>query len=465
MWRRWPDAVLDPMIRLSEARSVLTTVAKRMLDVWSPDSLRGTAAAVKWNKGAVLATEDGLASLDALIQEARAGSLAAMQGLAGALNIDALQAKANKVGKQNRATADGIADWPIAVAATALAAAIQQLVLAVRADCLQDVDDRVRTLKRERSLMGFDDLLGQLHAVLAAQGSEGLLARAIRQQFQAALIDEFQDTDSHQFHVFRIAFAGQPLFLIGDPKQAIYAFRGADVRAYLEAARQASHRYSLEFNFRSTPPMVQAVNALFSRSTAPFVEPEIAFHPATARNFDPNPKGVAGSHGLHWLFVPPDTRNGNSVPTPIGQARTLLFRACASRIASYIKQEVPPGRIAVLVRKGFEGVEMVQVLAEAGVRSVVSGLGDVMQSLEMAELQRVLEAIAVPRDPSRVRAALATTLWGATHEDLVRLASPEEREWEEILTEVASCASCGPRRAPCNCSNGCSSRVRSCRAI
>ncbi|HEY0930789.1 MAG TPA: UvrD-helicase domain-containing protein, partial [Gemmatimonas sp.] len=438
-WRRWPDATIEPAVPVAAARVAVDLALGAFTVSWSVDALRQAAAGVKWNKGALLAADEGVHECDALAARAAGGDLAAAQTLADALCVEALYAKANKVGKQNRTAADAIADWPIAMAATVLQTALRELEMAVRADCLQAADARVRALKRERAVIGFDDLLEQLHRVLAAQGADGLLARAIRQQFQAALIDEFQDTDSHQFHVFRIAFTGRPLFLIGDPKQAIYAFRGADVRAYLEASRQAAQRYTLDYNFRSTPPMVQAVNALFSRSPSPFVEEEIAFHPAIARQHPAPDARLDGTHALQWLFVPPEERNGKPVYTPAVQARALVLQACAQSIVQHVRDGWKPSRIAVLVRKGFEGVEMVQLLAAAGVPSVVSGLGDVMQSREMEELQRVLEAIATPRDMPRIRAALATTLWGMSHHDLLRLATPAgEREWDQILGEIAA---------------------------
>lgn len=437
-WRRWPDADIDPIVAPTDAQAVARRALDAFVAVWSIDALRTAAASVQWNKGAPLAaafeTTEALDDLERLAARTAAGDLSAAQEIADTLRADALHAKANKAGRQNKAAADAIFDWPIARQASALHDALLTLELSLRADCLLATDARVRAVKQERHVIGFDDLLAQLHTVLAAQGSDGLLARAIRRQYQAALIDEFQDTDSHQFHVFRIAFAKRPLFLIGDPKQAIYGFRGADVRAYLAAGRAAAHRYTLGRNHRSTPAMVQAVNAVFSRRAAPFVDEEIRFHPAVAREHPAPPARLMGWHALQWLYLPPDVRNGKPVPTSAGDAKLLLLQACADIVVRYVTEGWNPNRIAVLVRAGREGADMVRLLANAGVPAVLTGLGDVMRSHEMEELQRVLEAIAAPGNLARVRAALTTSLWGLGHDDLLRLNTPEgEAEWEEIL--------------------------------
>src|SRR5690554_2524706 len=128
---------------------------------------------------------------------------------------------------------------------------------------------RLEQEKQRRAQMGFDDMLSRLDTAL--QGANGpRLAEVIRQQFPIALIDEFQDTDPLQYRIFDTVYniskndSSTGLFLIGDPKQAIYSFRGADIHTYLYARRATEGRhYNLETNFRSTQNMVNAVNQLF----------------------------------------------------------------------------------------------------------------------------------------------------------------------------------------------------------
>ncbi len=125
-------------------------------------------------------------------------------------------------------------------------------------------------------------MLLDLHLALEAE-SGPVLAEKLRQRYKAAMIDEFQDTDPLQWNIFKRIGAeqGYPLFLIGDPKQAIYSFRGADVFAYLNAGRNvtAEHRHTLGINFRSDKALVKAVNTLFAAGSDPFMCQDIPFHP------------------------------------------------------------------------------------------------------------------------------------------------------------------------------------------
>jgi exodeoxyribonuclease V beta subunit len=137
--------------------------------------------------------------------------------------------------------------------------------------------------KSEKGRVSFDDLLRRVARALDAAAGEGL-ADAVRRRFQAALVDEFQDTDDLQYAVFSRLFSAPQhlLFMIGDPKQAIYGFRGADIFSYLRAAQDAESCFTLVRNWRSSPGLVQAVNTLFSQSAAPFLFPGIEFTPGNA---------------------------------------------------------------------------------------------------------------------------------------------------------------------------------------
>lgn len=436
-WQRFPDATLAPAEPLAPARARVEQTLAAFAAVWDAAAFRARAATIKWNKGAPCGDPQSLEEVDARVAAALNGDLSAARDVAATLSISALQEKANKQGNAAKAASAGIAGWPEAAAATTLALALDAFLQALRVDCLTHTRDWLVTEKARRNLLGFDDLLGTLSAVLRRQGAQGPLARAIRQQFHAALIDEFQDTDGHQFAIFETAFGGRPLFLIGDPKQAIYAFRGADVHAYLDAASRTPQRYTLDVNFRSTPVMVDAVNAVFQRVGRPFLEEAIGFHPATAHSYTAPQTALVGTHALHWFFVPPEDRGKGPVPTSRREAETLLFTACANAIAQQIGDGWAPGNLAVLVRTTREGLAMARVLQDAGIPAVVSGLGDVMQSEEMRELQLVLEAIAAPRHLGRLRGALSTHLWGYTQADLLRLARPDaEPEWAALVDEV-----------------------------
>ena len=139
--------------------------------------------------------------------------------------------------------------------------------------------------KAERHQLSYDDLLVNLQTALLAPGGN-VLAERLRCDYAAVLLDEFQDTDPVQYEIFRSIYAGteQPVFMVGDPKQAIYSFRGADIFAYLGARADAACKYTLDRNHRSVPGLVNAVNALFRRrqNSSAFLFDDIHFNPAVA---------------------------------------------------------------------------------------------------------------------------------------------------------------------------------------
>lgn len=439
LWSRFPQVVISPDVALSTARSKLTAAVKEFRGEYEEQAFREFVGAMDWNSKAPCLAGEPLETLVRTIARALDGDLVAAQQIGKALSADELKAAANKKSKKSKDRLDLLPEWPIAKAAARMADAVTALTQAIRVDCLRCVRAWCDAEKRRRNVLSFDDLLESLHRVLTAQGPDGLLASAIRRQFQAALIDEFQDTDSFQFEIFATAFRGCPLFLIGDPKQAIYAFRGADVHAYLAAVRTADPQFTLVTNYRSTEDMVQAVNALFARRRHAFVEDAILYEPATATPKEGAPATLTGKHALHWLFVRPDDRKGKVTLTTTATARELLFAACVRHIATQIEAGWSPGRIAVLVRSRYEGVEIADLLRQHRIPAVVAGQGDVMHSDELIELQTVLEAIATPRHEARVRAALATHLWGGDARELLRLSEPgSEAAWDALLTQLSS---------------------------
>ena len=148
-----------------------------------------------------------------------------------------------------------------------------RFALAVRAE--------VERRKRDRYLLSFDDLLTRLQATLADPRSGPAAAQRLRDRYRIVLVDEFQDTDPVQWDILRLAFHGHAtLVLIGDPKQAIYAFRGADVNAYLAAAEIADHHATLAQNWRSDPDLLLGLQALFRG--AALGDPRIVVHPVSA---------------------------------------------------------------------------------------------------------------------------------------------------------------------------------------
>jgi len=314
--------------------------------------------------------------------------------------------------------------------------------------------------------MGFDDLLCDLDAVLTPHqaSSEGLqqaeaLAATIRRQFPAALIDEFQDTDPIQYRIFSRIYGDGPaaertaLIMIGDPKQAIYGFRGADIHAYLAARRATAGRhYALDRNYRCTQGMVAAGNRLFGQAET---------HPRGAFRFRSD---ADGENPIPYVAVSAEGRrdrlliDGEPVSAMtfwrLGQGggvigpedyRRRMAAAAASEVVRWLRQArdgttgfaasgsfVPlrSKHIAILVRSGTEAAAMRAALAERQINSVyLSDRDSVLETEAACDLLHWLRACAAPTDEGLVRSALGSNTLAVP---LVELAALQEDElaWE-----------------------------------
>lgn len=272
--------------------------------------------------------------------------------------------------------------------------------------------------KERRGVLGFEDLLERVHDALTG-ASGNLLARALRERFRAVLVDEFQDTDPTQAAIFERAFAigDHPLFLIGDPKQAIYSFRGADVFGYLAASKSA-RRHGMRQNWRSDPGVVAAVNAIFERPGSLFasgIDYQTVVPRPGARDEFEGPK-ERGSAPLDIVFVP---RTDETKPVAKPKAKAAIARLVAADIAALLQSEaciagerVVESDIAVLTRTNAECFLVQEKLRAYGVHSVVIGDKNVFDSEESAELEFVLGAVLEPGRTSALRQALTTRIFG-----------------------------------------------------
>jgi len=303
--------------------------------------------------------------------------------------------------------------------------------------------------KREKNIQSFDDLLVKLYEALTSpSGSD--LAAAIRCKFKAALIDEFQDTDPIQYEIFKKIFhhSDSILFLIGDPKQAIYGFRGADIFAYMDAARQVTTRYTLSCNWRSEPDLIAAVNTVFGHCQLPFVFDEISFQPATAADLADRSRLTINSRHEPplqlWYLEASEWVEGNKAISKT-DARPIIYRAVAAEICRLLtlsqQRSVSIGDqplreidIAVLVRRNSEAMAMQRALFRLNIPSVLFSAENLFDSHEALELQRLLEAMAQPNDNLKVRAALATDLMGGSGEAIEALVR-DDLAWERWLVQ------------------------------
>jgi exodeoxyribonuclease V beta subunit len=331
----------------------------------------------------------------------------------------------------------------------------RDLLPAALADAAAFVRARVREAKQRARVLSFDDLLTEMHAALQGQ-SGAALADSIRDQFPVAMIDEFQDTDPVQYGVFRRLYPDRPdcgLIMIGDPKQAIYSFRGGDIFTYMQAKEDVGREgiYTLGTNWRSTPEVIRAVNALFGhRDDRPFVYGDaIPYYPIGAADKQHRRLTDAGRpQPALTLWTLPMERNakGQERPPSKERARDLAHQAVAVEIARLIAggragttrlddQPLTPKDIAVLVRTGFEAAELRKVLAALGIPAVSVERQGVFQSDEAAALEALLAAVLDPRDRDAARLALASPLLGKNYAELERLLHSED-DWAAWIDEL-----------------------------
>ncbi len=297
---------------------------------------------------------------------------------------------------------------------------------------------RLRSLKRERRVVAFDDMLYNLHDALSG-GKQPWLAGALKARFAAALIDEFQDTDPLQFAIIKAIYSGSslPLFLVGDPKQAIYSFRNADLHTYLQARSEAAAAYTLADNQRCTRELLAGLNGLFSINPLAFVLPGLGYQPV---NYGARPRmawhdSTVARAPLQLWELPADV---DGQPLPKKAARRAAGVACAGEIARLLasaqRREVllgdkplSGGDIAVLVRSHAQGSEMRRALAALDVGSVELSQASVFQSPDAEDLERVLMAILEPARDRHLRAALATDMLGFDGAGIEAVSADEER--------------------------------------
>ncbi len=328
------------------------------------------------------------------------------------------------------------------------------------------IQQRFARSRERAATLGFNDMLLRLDGALQGEGGEHLAA-TIRRQYPVALIDEFQDTDPLQYRIFsRVYQSVQPddfpaetessaLLMIGDPKQAIYAFRGADIHTYLQAREDTAGRhYTLGRNFRSSSALVEAVNRLFEQAESS--QPAGAFR--FARDGD-NPlpfipveangrkevfevDGARPAALSHWLLSD-DEADGIAV----GDYRQLMAEHSASEICRLLTlaqqqragfrytdgqlEPLKPSDIAILVRSGSEARVIREALERRAVRSVyLSDQASVYASAEAEDLWRWLRACAEPEQADRLHGALATATLELGYAHLEQL-TRDEQLWEQ----------------------------------
>ena len=287
-------------------------------------------------------------------------------------------------------------------------------------------------------VLTYDDLPARLDAALLDPALAPRLCAGLRRRYTCALVDEFQDTDPVQWRIFQTLFndGAMPLFLIGDPKQAIYGFRGADLDVYLAAAEMSEHRHTLRVNFRSSRRLLSAFNVLFSRPN-PFLREGIAYHAVRSPADSVVPElSLDGRTQVPLEVCFPAGPDGLPRLVSRTEAKDLVRRGTVDRIVLLLTaaqegrallgaRPVRPGDIAVLVRTNREAEEMRAALERAGVQSVLRVDKSLFDSSEAEQLHKILRAIENPSRGDFLREALVTELLGWDAHDLLDVEQSE----------------------------------------
>lgn len=308
-----------------------------------------------------------------------------------------------------------------------------------------EVHQRYEQEKKRRSLLTYDDLLQKVQEALV-KNDFGLIDN-LRIKYPIALIDEFQDTDPIQYSIFKSIYGkgiNTAMFMIGDPKQAIYKFRGADIYTYLNAKKDAQQDqiYNLTYNYRSNPQIIEAVNVLFSNIEAPFILENLEFIEAQFPESKNPGESLLTCRGekveaLQLLGLETESSAINSI-------RSEVANSTASEVVELLNGEykidgkkVHQSDVAILVRKNSHAFELQNILRERGVKSVIRSRESVYESLEAEELYLILKSVLDLSFEDGIRSALATESLGYSADKIFTIQNDQE-QWNRIIERFYS---------------------------
>jgi exodeoxyribonuclease V beta subunit len=338
-------------------------------------------------------------------------------------------------------------------------AAISPLAHALLRHAAGQIARRMADLKRRNGQFGFADMLVRLKDALEGPNGDALRKR-ILDQYPVAMVDEFQDTSPDQYRIFDLLYQvvdndpARGLFLIGDPKQSIYGFRGADIHSYLDARRDTAGRhYQLGTNYRSTRQLVRAVNRLFHYAEQGYAAGAFRFRkgednplPFDAVDAAGRRQELVGVDGPYQALAVAATERDD---LRADEYRDFFAHHCAEHIVTLLSDpqvgfddadggfaRLMPADIAILVRDRREASAIRRALAQRRVASVyLSDQDSVVDSEEAQDVLRWLQAVANPLDGSLARAAYATATCALPLAQLARLAN-DEQAWEARVEQL-----------------------------
>jgi exodeoxyribonuclease V beta subunit len=477
-WRA--DIGCDPI--LAEAASVGKWSVKQDLKSWEevtrrpearfdpdPTSLKTARQAIVEATSAVLKERDDLLVIEALAQrdgirlnrsgQASVGELKQWHGLL--TDMDPEQPAANlfeittkladgtswfsRRSSAGKTACKKVAELPVVRTATEFTTEIKRLTWAWTKHVCDASQKRLELTLRQKNAITYSGLIARLHASLCREGNREVLARRLATRWRVGLIDESQDTDGRQLEIFRAVFQAEPepgrLILVGDPKQAIYSFRGGDLDAYLSARPADNARVTqLSRTYRSAEGLVAAMNALFGCDNA-FGDARLAYPAATAVRKDaelPLPDD-GQARFVAWLVPDEDLDNWQAADARRDRAADCTATAIVQLLdqaAGTPVQPVNPAHVAVLTRTNQEAEQVATALQLRGVPAVVRSDKDVMQSDMASDLILILRSVLTPQHNGWRRAALATRLFRYDAEHLLSMTDDDAERQLTLFSEL-----------------------------
>ena len=332
-------------------------------------------------------------------------------------------------------------------------------VYSLAANTITTIRKSIAKAKERQQVMNFDDLIQRLDVVLQGD-KDNVITDSIRTKFPVALIDEFQDTDPKQYRILRAIYDGycdasngNAIYMIGDPKQAIYGFRGGDIFAYLNARNNSDHNWLMDTNWRSSSQMITAYNRLFFGESLPAsIDAQIGNDNVFNYGIDyiPVKSGgksdksplvdLSGKSAMELTFFPahesyqPARGNKDSNRADFS---SVISAWCASEISRLLSEkatidnkQVIESDIAILVRSGREAALIGDALSELGLSSVyLSNKENLFKSVQAHDLYTALDGILHLEDGSKMMAGLSTRYLGGSSQLLEQIQN-NEIEWE-----------------------------------
>jgi len=318
----------------------------------------------------------------------------------------------------------------------------------LKIECKNYFLEKYKRYKTSLNFLTFNDLVAKTEKFLT-ENKDFLIK--IQSEYNAALIDEFQDTDTLQYSIFKKIFTGvaKTVFLVGDPKQAIYGFRGGDIYMYRQVKRELikysekndlTQIFTLPTNFRSSPEIIESVNSIFNRNNS-FVDKEINFH--NAKSISKDEKLLLGENNynekpikLIYLSEPhtSDSMWKDVAKEILIEVLNILKNETAFIIANGVKRRVIPGDLAILITDNKDANSIKNLFLKHGIPAVTRSQESVFDTTEAESMKIIFSAILSNSNICLIKAALTTTLFSYTASDIFNFS--HESESEDEITDI-----------------------------